>query len=212
MFLNRKLVPLGVFALATGLLTGIAPFYTEFSLLQHYEIHVDVSYAYFNTYNASANTIGLYGSNLVSCVFVLNITNPTTETIGVTDITVGLVQSAHWDQEKIIMENETVQYERSFADHVTEYYWFPNSTRLIALTATGELSNLGREALESGKGYFLAHLMGRTQIGALASSDFVLKEVSLERVSDNEYVYNSVFMRDYRFHFRNDELGISLEW
>lgn len=212
MFLNRRLLPLSVFALTAGLLTGIVPFYTEFSLLQHYTIQVGIVYAYFKTYNANVNATGLSGSELISCVFVLNITNPTSETIGMTDVTVDFVQSARKDPEKIIMENETIQYERSFADHVIEYYWFPNSTRLIALTATGELSDLGRGALESGKGYFLAHLMGRTEIGALASSDFVLKEASLETVSDNEYVYNSVFMKDYRFHFRNDEISISLEW
>jgi hypothetical protein len=109
------------------------------------------------------------------------------------------------------MTNTVVNYERDFSEGFMDYYWYPNSSRLVAFGATGEVSSLGMNVLKEGKGYFYIHLDGRTQNNAYAGGS-IIKEVTLEILNDDEFVYNTVFKENERFHFRNDELGISLEW
>lgn len=209
---NWKFVMLGSFALTTGLLVGIVPFYQEFSALQYHTIQLDIVYAYFNTFKASQNVTALGNADLVSYVLVLNVTNPTGEVVKIMDLRIDFVQNAYKEDQHFKTFNEIVRFEQSFADGMMDYYWYPNVTRLIAFTGTGELSALGLTALRLGKGFFLLKLAGSTQAGAQAGSDFILKKVTLEIKNESEYVYDGIFMEDYRFHFRNDQLDISIEW
>jgi len=202
----------GTFSLIAGLLVGMVPFYQEFSLLNTYTIKVDVVYAYFKTFDVSENVSALANSNLVSYVIVLNITNPTGETVRIQDLEIDFAQTASQNSSGVYAANTIIRYTQTFAEHKMEYYWPPNSSKLAAFTATAEISSMEFAALRKGKGYFLTKLAGRTPADAQASSGLTLKEATLEIINDNEFVYNITFPKNYRFHFRNDELGVSIEW
>lgn len=208
---KKNFIALSSFALTAGLLVGVVPLYPEFSRLNTYAIKVDVVYAYFKTFSVSSGTPGLSSMPMVSYVILLNISNPTREIVRVKDLKIDFSQNASAIGNHTLMSNGIIRYARTFADHRMEYYWYPNSTRLVAFTATGEISTGGLNALKEGRGYFLITLAGRTEADAPAS-DSMLKMVTLETINDEEYVYNTVFEENYRFHFTNDELDISLEW
>lgn len=202
----------GTFSLIAGLLVGMVPFYQEFSLLSTYTINVDVVYAYFKTFDVSEDVTALANSHLISYVFVLNITNPTGETVRIKDLGIDFAQTATQNISGVYTENTIIRYTQTFAEHKMEYYWPPNSSKLAAFTATAEISSMAFAALRQGEGYFLTRLAGRTPADAQASSSLALKEATLEIINDDEFVYNITFPENYRFHFRNDELGISIEW
>jgi len=212
MYSNKTFVMLSVLALASGFLVGVVPFYQGLSILQVYSVEIKIVYAYFKIYNASNGVIGLGNASLVSYVLVLNVTNPSRETIQLRDVLIEFAGSINQTGDGFEASNDIIRYDRTFSGDVTEYYWSPNSTRLIAFTATEELSTMALAALKSGKGYFLTRLVGRANSGASASSNFSLNEVKLEVLSESEYIYNEVFDKKYRFHFRNDGIGVSLEW
>jgi len=207
-----KFVMLGPLALTMGFLAGIVPFYREFSAQQYYTIQVDIVYAYFKMFKTGQNVPALGNADLVSYVLVLNVTNPTNEVVKIKHLTIDFVQNASKEDQHFEMFNEILRFEQSFADGFMDYYWYPHVTRLIAFTGTEELSAIGLTALRLGEGFFLLKLAGSTQAGAQAGSDFILKKVTLEIKNESEYVYNGIFMEDYRFHFRNDQLDISIEW
>lgn len=212
MVLNRQFTILATFALISGLIVGIVPFYSEFSVLKSYPMEVDVVYAYFKTFSVSENISGLRNEDLVAYVIVLNITNPTDETIRIKYIGIHLAETVNKIGQNIEVRNSVVSYERDFSEGFMEYYWFPNSSRLVAFEATGEVSSLGMNVLKEGKGYFFILLDGKTQNNAYVGGS-IIKEVALEIINNDEFVYNTVFKENERFHFGNDVcLGISLEW
>jgi hypothetical protein len=211
MGLAKQFTLLATFALISGLIIGLVPFYGEFSVLKSYPMEVDVVYAYFKTFSVSENITGLRNEDFVAYVIVLNITNPTSETIRIKYLGIHLAETASKFGQGVQMTNTVVNYERDFSEGFMDYYWFPNFSRLVAFGATSEVSNLGMAVLEEGKGYFYVYLDGRTQGNAYAGGS-VIKKVTLEIINDDEFVYNTVFKKNERFHFRNDELGIGLEW
>ena len=212
MVLNKQFTMLATFALLAGLLVGIVPFRNEFSVLQSYPLEVDVVYSYFRTFKVSEHASGLRNQDLVAYVIVLNITNPTNERVRITHLGIHFAETAsRLSQGGVEMTNTAVNYERDFSEGFMDYYWYPNSSRLVAFSATDELSNLGMAALREHKGYFYILLDAKTQDNAYAGGS-VIKQVTLETPSDCEFVYNSIFKENERFHFSNYDLGISLEW
>ncbi|MEM3640862.1 MAG: hypothetical protein QXH37_02925, partial [Candidatus Bathyarchaeia archaeon] len=106
---------------------------------------------------------GLRNEDLVAYVIVLNITNPTEETFRIKHLEIHLAEAINKIDQGIEIKNSVVNYERDFSEGFMDYYWYPNSSRLVAFEATGEISNLGMNVLKEGKGYFYILLDGKTQ-------------------------------------------------
>lgn len=210
MVLNKQFTILATFALLAGLLVGIVPFRNEFSVSQSYPLEVDVVYAYFRTFKVSEYASGLRNQDLVAYVFVLNVTNPTSEIIIIKFLEIHFAETAcRFYGGGVEMRNTAVNYQREFYGSM-DYFWYPNSSRIVAFSGTGELSNLGMAVLNARRGYFYASLGGATEKGHAEGS--IIKMVLLDNPSIGEFVYNSVFKENERFHFSNYDIDISLEW
>lgn len=210
MAVNKKVLVLVVVVIAV--IQSVAVGFAFWELAQKdYSIEGDIVYAYFKTYNASEGVEGIGNRNLVSYVLVLNITNPNDEPITLKSVLVELTENATQTGTSVSSTNGMIRYK----DYLFPYgsnYISPQSSTFAAFTATGELSNMALDALKLGKGYFIVNVQGYSKEDQYFGNGINLKEVTLEITDNNEYVFNTAFRDNYRFHFRNDGINISYEW
>jgi hypothetical protein len=214
LFLQKRIIGLIVAVLVILLIGAFNSAYPTVRVNQEeMVIDGDVIFAYLKTYNVSDAVGGLGSKTLVSYVLVLNITNPNSETIHLTNVLVTLFESAVKEGASVSGTTEIIRYERSIGDNERpSYTGSPNSSKLMAFTATGELDNLDIQALNGGEVFLLVYLNGRTQADVHISSELNLKKLSLDIVSETEYQYNTAFLKAHMFSFRNDDPNIKYAW
>jgi hypothetical protein len=162
-------------------------------------VSAKVAYAYLKTYIVDENVTGLANHTLVSYILVLNITNPTSANINVDSLRVVLAGSASKIGQSTEWTNEILNIKRVFNE--AQPLQIGREPMLIALTATGELSTLGIQALRQKEGYFVVATSDGSNAGSL-----ILEKVAFDYMGENEYVYKPVFINNYQFDFRNDDL------
>lgn len=162
-------------------------------------ILVNVAYAYLKTYIVNENVTGLANKTLVSCILILNITNPTSSDINIDSIRLVLAGTASKIDQSAEWKNEILNIKRVFNE--AQPLQIGREPMLITVTATGELSTLGMQSLRQKEIYFVVATSYASNAGSL-----ILEKVSFDLKSENEYVYNTIFENDYQFDFRNDDL------
>lgn len=175
-------------------------------------VYGDVVFAYFKTYSVSSNVSGLGSKHLISYVLVLNVTNPNNKTISLCNSLISLYDSAVKEGNSISGETEIIRNQRNFANNDMSYHFYPRSSKLVSLTATGEIDDFELKALKTEQMYFMVHLTGQTEADNHVNSELKLKKVALKKVSETEYLYNTAFMNSHIFSFRNDTPNIHNEW
>jgi|SRR3989304_8599408 len=218
--LNKKFVGLICLALVIGFLTGLVSFYNEFNVFQSYPFEVDVVYAYFKVFNVSSGVAGLqldsvygpFNRPLVAYVIVLNLTNPTDKAVRIRHLKIAIGETGtEIGQGGVSLTNTVISYERDFSDWFYDYWWQPNSSKLIAVSAIGQppFNELGIPVLNQQKGYFYVALDCVTENKAYAKG-FMLKQVNLNMTSENEFFYNVAFKENENFYFSNDAITIGV--
>lgn len=208
MFLSKGFAIYGVLALVLGLLTGTLALSQNFALLKQYRVEADLGYAYFKILEVSENASSSLRETLISYIFILNITNPTSEVIKTSGVYIGLAEkvSRIGEQEAgISMENGIISFYRSFS-----HYWYPNRTKLIAITGVVAVPSMGLMALQQGNCSVVFEVEGRAQEGARASSGYIIKQVQLSILNSQEYVYKGIFTNQ-RFRLREDGPNVIIE-
>lgn len=203
----KRLFSFGVLAFVLGVSVAALPLQSNFSLLERYQINVDIVYAYLKVFDVSENASGLWRMHMLSYVVVLNVTNPTGKGIWMKDVTINLAESVELhDENGVRIVNSIVRCYRYLPQGDFSYFWYPNSSMLIAFSSVRETNPaLLRSALDS-----FVEVQGRTSEGAYATSGHVVKNIQMKVLSSSEYVYDAI-PGTPRFHFDDGEVGISIE-
>ena len=133
---NKKLVAFASIVFVVGLVLGTVALRPDFSSNQYktYPIQAEIVHAYFKTYNTSADS-GLSNTMMVSYVFVLNVTNLSDTKLSISQVLLDCANLFHY----------TLDYRQGSND----YWFYPHTSRLIAVSQTSGLNSLGLEMLES---------------------------------------------------------------
>ncbi len=215
----RRLYATFVAALVLGNAVGIFSLASNFALLEKYQINADIVYVYFNLHETSQNTSGLKNSLLLSYVVVVNVTNPTSKTILLRDITINIAKNItlYRDEKSQRVSgynsfNSLIQCYRYFPQGDTSYMLQPNASTLYLFS--GVLSAYPIRILFGGQtpgqdpvGSVL-EIQGRTAEGAYVTTGFAPKSIQLSVIGQSEYVYNNI-LGNPRIHFRDDGPSLS---
>ena len=208
----RSLVPYAVLALVIGSLFAAVPLRSSFSLLQKYEVKADIVYVYLNVFAVNESASGLGGRRMLAYVIVLSVANLNDKVIRMRDANIVLAESAQLQGNGVSIRDSLVSCYRYLPQENIDYFWYPNSTKLITFSGVSSFPDYGEQDLLLGAAFdaFL-EIMGRTPEGAFATSGFVLKRIQLEALSQTEYFYDTVFGAK-RFVYTNDGVDIVTEW
>jgi len=205
--LRKSFILYSVIALSLGAFVAAVPLRSNFSVLNKYDVQVDVVYVYLRAYNVTEEAPGLGCLTMVSYVVVLNITNLTDQMIEMRDITVSVAKTVIPKANGVTIYDSVVSLYRYLPQDDFTYFWQPGVSRLLVLTGVREtsdyyssLSDL-KSALE---------VEGRTEEGAFATSHWVIKPVKLEVLSPGERVYDTIF-GTHLFDFTDDGVGLMIE-
>ena len=195
---NKKLVAFASIVFAVGLLLGTVVLRPDFSSNQYktYPVQAEIMHAYFKTYNTSADS-GLSNTMMVSYVFVLNVTNLSDTKLSISQVLLDCANLFHY----------TLNYRQGSND----YWFYPHTSRLIAVSQTSGLNSFGLEILNSGGGPVFIFAVGLTPSeGRGGGSSASEPQLHLHKVSADEYVYGSTFKDGSYFSFDNWALDIGV--
>jgi len=190
---NKKpLIALICAVFILGLFVGFTVLRNDFSSQRKMvPVEADLVYAYYKVYNASEGS-GIETSNLASYVVILNITNLSDEPLTLSEVRI---------------MSSLADYHRGFPNNNNDYYWSAHSSRLVAFSQTGPLSD--PDALKFNRMNFIATVGLMATAGKDSGSAIIQKTgLPLTGISEDEYVYGTSFGNGYKFGF-NDE-GISI--
>ena len=204
----KGVVPYGILMLVLGSVVAVLPLQSNFSLLNKYQIEVDVVYVYLKTFEVDENASGLWRVKMLSYVVILNVTNPTDKTIRMRDIDIGLAGAGSVTKKDngITATNSIVRTYRYFPQDSFEYFWQPYSSQLVVFSGMRETNP---DLLQTNLDSYL-EIRGRTPEDAYATSDWIVKLIEMKAISDTEYVYD-IMLGTPRFHYTDDGVGISFE-
>jgi hypothetical protein len=238
--LFTKLVGGSLLALVLGVVVGMPILVQTLVLGESPKVYCEVVYAYFGLQPFGENVSGLYGKQVMSYLFVLNVTNisnqyvivndfdaSAAEVMGFYNLTDGnVVESTPiqvvWDNITRVryMTKGAVGYEAnngiaSRSENFPEgnaYYWSANRSRLVALTGMVETSELALQALRAGKIFVFSHVGGKVYGDRLTvSGAYVIKGVELEIIQGREFVYNALLGANQRLSITGDGTGVGIE-
>ena len=193
---NKKLVAFASIVFVVGLVLGTVALRPDFSSNQYktYPVQAEIVHAYFKTYNTSADS-GLSNTMMVSYVFVLNVTNLSDTKLSISQVLLDCANLFHY----------TLDYRQGSND----YWFYPHTSRLIAVSQTSGLNSLGLEMLESKGGpvFILAVGLSPSE-GRGGGSSLSQPQLHLHKVSADEYVYGSTFKEGSYFSYDNWALNI----
>jgi len=206
----KSFVPYGILMLVLGSAVAALPLQSNFSLLDRYQIEVDVVYVYLKTFEINENASGLGRMQMLSYVVVLNVTNPTGKGIWMRDVTIRLAKSGsvqlHSNGTGVRIVNGIVRCYRYLPQGDFSYFWYPNSSMMIAFSSVTETNPaLMQTTLDS-----VLEVEGKTSEGAYATSGYVIKTIQMNVLNPSEYVYNAM-PGTPRFDFDDGEVGIGIE-
>ena len=139
-----------------------------------YPVSVTVEQVYFSVSNASSGS-GMENNSLLSYVFVLNITNLSKTTLRLSSLRIAEIEGVF-------------SYDRDFQSS-NEFWFYPNSSRLVAFSQLTVLSDQTEMILSHQNlsyilsSYFVA--TDRTGHASVSHED----QMSLRKISSNEYVF-----------------------
>jgi hypothetical protein len=238
--LFTKLVGGSLLALVLGVVVGMPILVQNVVIGEPPKVYCEVVYAYFGLQPFGENVSGLYGKQVISYLFVLNVTNISNQYVIVNDfdasaaemirfsnLTDGNVTESTpiqvvWDNITRVryMTKDGVGYEssngiasqsESFPEG-NAYYWSANSSKLVALTGMMETSELALHALRLGKIFVFSHVGGKVYGDRLTiSGAYVIKGVELQIIEGREFVYNALLGAKQRLSITSDGTGVSIE-
>jgi len=235
--LNIKLVAGSLLALMLGVAIGMPILTQNLVFGEPPKVYAEVVYAYFGLQPFSENVSGLYGRQVISYVFILNVTNLSNQPVIVNSFEVSAAKSIRfinatdgyinatepidfvWDNITQVRymgkggvgyggSNGIVRRSEDFPEG-NAYYWSSNASKLVALTGLVEISDLALDALRVGKIFVFSHVGGKVYEGRLSiSGAYVIKGIELEIVQGREFVYNTLLKADQRLHIPSDGTGV----
>ncbi len=235
--LTIKLVAGSLLALMLGVAIGMPILVQNLVLGEPPKVYAEVVYAYFGLQPFSENVSGLYGRQVISYVFILNVTNLSNRLVIVNSFKVSAAESIRFynatdghvnatEPTDFVWDNTTqVRYMdkggvgigsrngiASRSEDFLEgnaYYWSQNASKLVALTGVIEISDLALHALRVGKIFVFSHIGGKVYEGRLSiSGAFVIKGIELEIIQGREFVYNTLLKANQSLHIPNDGTGV----
>jgi len=237
--LNTRLVAGSLLALALGVAIGMPILVQNVSLGEPPKVYAEIVYAYFGLQPFSENVSGLYRKQVISYLFVLNVTNLSNQPLIVNSFEVSAAESIRFSDASdghfnatepldIVWDNATqvrymgkngvgygssngiVSRSESFPEG-NAYYWSPNTSKLVALTGMAEISDLGLHALRAEKIFVFSHVAGKVYEGRLSiSGAFVIKGIKLEIIKEREFIYNKLLKANQSLHITNDGTGVTI--
>jgi hypothetical protein len=188
--LITKLIAGSLLALMLGVAIGMPILIQNLVLGEPPKVYSEVVYAYFGLQSFNENVSGLHSGQVISYVFVLNVTNLSNQLVVVTSFRASAAESIRfhnvtgyhvnatepddtlWDnatQVRYVAKGEALGFGSSnvvasrsedFLEG-NEYYWSPNASKLVVLTGMVKTSDLALHALRVGKIYVLSHVTGK---------------------------------------------------
>lgn len=210
---SKTFAGLSMLALMLGVSIGAFALSQNFALLKQHRTESDLGYAYFKILDVSRNASSSLDETLVSYIFIVNITNPTSEIVKIWDIGIRFERNVtiYVEKEHLLASSPSgiISLSRSFPREDTQYSVSPNSSKLFALTGVVAVPQTGLTALQQANTSVTLDLWGRTTGGAYVTSS-IIKQVQLSILSSQEYVYRGIFASQ-RFRLRGDGPDVIIE-
>ncbi len=211
--LKKTFVLLVCVALSVGLFIGFVFFQRDIvnSTYKSYSVDADLVQAYFHVFNASQASGANYGK-MAAYILVFNITNPSDQTMLIHQLRITLAENGSRDGFSFSFSGGTINLQRDFASDNMDNYWYPHTSRIVAFSATAGVTNLDLDVFRAGKGVFFSLLYFNLEEGKGrgGGSAIIYKDISLQSLGNDEYVYGDMFGPGHYYSF-NDE-SISTGW
>ncbi len=205
---GKKLIVLISIVFAVGLLVGIVSFRNDLSSFKSFQVESDIVQAYFKVYNVTQDS-GVGFGKMVSYVVVLNITNPSDSVVSLSSLRMALAQNGTRTGSSVSL-NSIFSYERDFSDRNTDHFIYPHSSRLIPFSQTGFMPEIGLDFLnQQHEALFYADLSCSSTEWRGGGEAIIFKQIPLNTVSSDEFVYGTTFSEGNYFFFNDYNLGIS---
>ncbi len=205
---RKKLIALICIVFAIGLLSGVLAFRNDLTSYKSVPLESDIVQAYFKVYNVTQDS-GIGFGKMVSYVIVLNITNPSDTVVSLSSLRMALAQSGTRTRSSVSL-NSIFSYERDFSDRNTDHFIYPHTSRLIPFSQTGFMPEIGLDFLnQQHNALFYADLSCVSTEGRGGGDAIIFKQIPLNTVSPDEFVYGTTFSAGNYFFFNDYNLGIS---
>jgi hypothetical protein len=193
---QKKLIVLTWIFFIVGLLVGLIAFQNDLASRQwkSYPVEAEIVHAYFKVFNVTEDS-GIGYATMISYVFVLNITN-------LSDTTLRL--------SKFRLDCASVfYYLQDFSDQVSDYFFSPHTSRLVGFSQTGGTSELGLKELELRNLVLVGYIDFSPTEGRGGGGGSVSRQLPLEKISQDEFVYGTTFKAGSYFFFSNENIMLS---
>ena len=198
---NKKLVTLVCVVFAGGLLIGVASLNNDLRNYDNkeYPVEVNLAYAYFKVFNASADS-GIAYNQMVAYVLVFNVTNPSVVPLYLSNLKV--------DE---LSHGGDFTYLRDFTKN-DKYRFEPNASHLLAVSQISGLIPLYGDP---------PHFRNNTEFTGVYSASFKTGDgvghggvvssfdIQLTQTGPDEYVFGKAFDRSSLLFFENSDGYIS---
>jgi len=205
---SKRLVALVCVVFVIGLLIGVVSFSSDLTSYKSLPIEANIVQAYFKVYNVTQDS-GVGFEKMVSYVVILNITNPSDYTVSLSTVRLALAQNGSRN-EKSVSLNSFLNYERDFSQKNTDSFIYPHSSRLMPFSQTGFMPEVGLDFLnQQHNALFYADVSCVALEGRGGGNVIIFKQLSLNSVSQDEFVYGTTFSAGNYFFFNDYSLGLS---
>lgn len=190
-----KLIAVLFAGLLIGLSIGFLSFQSDFSANTTYPIEVSLVQAYFKVYNTTTES-GVGYNTLASYVIVLNVTNPSNTKLRLTNV-------------QIDENNHIFSYWRDFSKN-NDYWFDPDTSRLIAFAQTSGLTGLANDAFQSHNLFYTLSASFLPVDGHGHAGIVTDGTMQLRNTGTDEYVYGQIFKDGSYFKFINENGNIDV--
>jgi hypothetical protein len=194
----KKYIVLACVLFISGQLIGLIAFQNDFTSRQwtSYPVEADIVHAYFKVFNVTPSS-GIGYSTMISYVIVLNITNLSDATLKLSEFRLDCAS--------------VFNYQRDFSGDVSDYFFSPHSSRLVGFSQTGGMSGLGLEELEKRNLVLVGYVDLSPIEGKGGGGGGISRQLPLEKISGDEFVYSTTFNENSYFFFSNENIKLSYE-
>lgn len=205
---SKRLVALICIVFAIGLLIGVVSFSNDLSSYTPLPIESNIVQAYFKVYNVTQDS-GIGFGKMVSYVIVLNITNPLDSSVSLSSVRMALAQDGARNGNSVNL-NSLLNYERDFSQKNTDSFIDAHTSRLVPFSQTGFMPERGLDFLnQQHSALFYADVSCVALDGGAGGNFIVFKQLPLNQISQDEFVYGTMFSAGNYFFFNDYSLGLS---
>ena len=196
--------------MVVGLLVGLVSFSNDFFLPKTYDVSVtaDLIHAYIHLFNVSQNS-GIGFNQMATYVFVFNVTNHSNSKLLLEELLTELAVNGSQEGTGYSLSGLAIAYQ-DFSESAPDGDLQPYESKLIGVVGTCSIENPGMNVFAEDKGYFLGNLYYSAAQGRGGARNIVFKQISLQSISTDEYLYGGTFEPGDYVYFSNSATLVTL--